>query len=68
MVNASMRIGQLLELDPAIANIFFMNGIKSLGRLLARDESLFEAAADHGVDATELTDKINSYLGSKQFA
>lgn len=68
IVTGDMTIAQVLEMDPGIANIFFENGMHCLGCLMAKGESIDEAATVHGVDAPSLTSRINEYLNSKAMA
>lgn len=65
MISADMTITQVLELDPATADIFVMSGLKRLGSLIANEESVEQAACGHGINLQELVNKLNSYLQSK---
>ncbi|MBR6530692.1 MAG: DUF1858 domain-containing protein [Clostridia bacterium] len=64
-VNKQSLIGEVLELDPALAEFFFEIGMHCLGCPAARGESIEMACAVHGTDADELIAKINNYLENK---
>lgn len=68
MINASMTIAQVLEMDPGVAYILLQSGLKRLGALLERDESIAQVAVGNDICAYELMAKINGYLLSKQLA
>lgn len=65
MVSEDMTIAQVLELDPATANIFVMYGLDCLGLLMTTGESVAQAARVRGINLQELVSKLNSYLQSK---
>lgn len=64
-VTKQSLIGEVLELDPALAEFFFEIGMHCLGCPSARSESIEMACAVHGTDADELIAKINNYLENK---
>ncbi len=64
-VTKESLIGDVLELDPALAEFFFAIGMHCLGCPSARGESIADACAVHGTDADALVEKINAYLSSK---
>ncbi|MBP3685493.1 MAG: DUF1858 domain-containing protein [Clostridia bacterium] len=64
-VTKQSLIGDVLELDPALAEFFFEIGMHCLGCPSARGESIEMACAVHGTDADELIAKINAYLENK---
>lgn len=64
-VTKESLIGDVLELDPALAEFFFEIGMHCLGCPSARGESIEMACAVHGTDADELIAKINNYLQNK---
>ena len=64
-VTKQSLIGDVLELDPALAEFFFEIGMHCLGCPSARGESIEMACAVHGTDADELIAKINNYLENK---
>jgi hybrid cluster-associated redox disulfide protein len=65
-ITKDMTIAQIIEADQGIANILMASGMHCLGCAMAHGEDLGQACAVHGIDATELTKRINAYLASKQ--
>ena len=59
-------IGDILDVAPQTAPIFFGIGMHCLGCPASRGESLEEACMVHGVSADELVKKINEHIASKQ--
>ena len=59
-------IGDILDVAPQTAPIFFGIGMHCLGCPASRGESLEEACMGHGVSADELVKKINEHIASKQ--
>ena len=62
MVTKEMSIGEVLEIDRAVAPIFMSVGMHCLGCPHATAESLEDACAVHGQDVDELVDKLNEFL------
>ena len=58
-------IGDILDVAPQTAPIFFGIGMHCLGCPSARGESIEQACMVHGVDVNSLVDEINDYLASK---
>ena len=58
-------IGDILDVAPQTAPIFFGIGMHCLGCPASRDETVEEACAVHGVDAKALIEKLNVHLGNK---
>ena len=58
-------IGDILDLDQSTAPFFLEMGMHCLGCPSAREETLEQACAVHGVDPEELVQKINEHLQSK---
>ena len=58
-------IGEILNIDIAIAPILMQAGMHCIGCPSAQGESLEEAAMVHGLDAQVLEDQINDYLAAK---
>ena len=56
-------IGDILDLAPQAAPLFFEIGMHCLGCPSARGETVEMACEVHGVDADELLEKINALLG-----
>ena len=58
-------IGDILDIAPQTAPIFFSIGMHCLGCMMSHFENLEQACAVHGIDADALVDQINEYLQSK---
>ncbi len=63
-VTENTRIGDILDADMETAPYFLEMGMHCLGCPSARGESLAQACAVHGVDASELVDKLNKHFGN----
>ena len=59
-------IGDILDIAPQTAPIFFSIGMHCLGCPASRGESIEEACEVHGVDCDELLEKLNAHLASKK--
>ena len=59
-------IGDILDVAPQTAPIFFSIGMHCLGCPASRGESIEEACEVHGVDCDELLEKLNAHLASKK--
>ena len=59
-------IGDILDIAPQTAPIFFSIGMHCLGCPASRGESIEEACAVHGVDCDELIEKLNEHLAAKK--
>lgn len=59
-------IGDILDLDQTTAPFFLEMGMHCLGCPSARGETLGEACEVHGVDSSELVNKINAHLSAKK--
>ena len=55
-------IGDVLDIAPHAAPLFFAIGMHCLGCPSARGESIEQACAVHGTDADALVAKINAFL------
>lgn len=66
MVDKNMTIEQILRTDTNLADILLASGMHCLGCVMASGENLEQACAVHGIDADELTAKLNEYLNSKK--
>ena len=64
-VTKDTLIGDILDMDRDTAPYFLEMGMHCLGCPSARGESLEEACMVHGVDVTELIEKINKHLAEK---
>ncbi len=56
-------IADVLRMDEGTAKYFLEIGMHCLGCPSATGESIEEACAVHGVDADELIEKLNDFLG-----
>ncbi|HHZ02557.1 MAG TPA: DUF1858 domain-containing protein [Tissierellia bacterium] len=65
-VTKDMYIGEVLKLDPGLAEILMQSGMHCLGCPSSQMESVEEAAMVHGFNADELVKKLNDYLKSAQ--
>ena len=64
-VTKDTLIGDILDMDRDTAPYFLEMGMHCLGCPSARGESLEEACMVHGVDVSELIEKINKHLADK---
>ena len=55
-------IGDILDVAPQSAPLFFAIGMHCLGCMASHGETVEEACAVHGVDADELVDELNDYF------
>ena len=58
-------IGDILDADSSTAPYFIEMGMHCLGCPSARGESLEQACMVHGVDVTELVNKLNAHIQGK---
>ena len=65
MVNKSMSIIDVLNIDRYTAPIFMSFGMHCLGCPHATAESIEDACLVHGIDADELVAKLNEYFAQK---
>jgi hybrid cluster-associated redox disulfide protein len=56
-------IGQILDIAPETAPIFFSIGMHCLGCPASRGETIEQACMVHGVDADDLLAKLNAVVG-----
>ena len=61
-VDQNTIIGDILDMNPAVAPLFLEIGMHCLGCPSARGETLGQACQVHDVDADELLAKINGVL------
>ena len=64
-ISKEMLIGELLQVDENMAQIFMGAGMHCIGCPSSQMESLEEACMVHGTDPDELVSKINEFLESK---
>lgn len=60
-----MKIMELLELDPRIAEVLMNEGMHCVGCMAAHGETIGQACEVHGIDADRLIVKINKLLEDK---
>lgn len=64
-ISKDMIIAEIISIDTNIIPILMESGMHCVGCPSAQGESLEEASLVHGIDADELTEKINEYLAQK---
>lgn len=68
MITKDMRIGEIIMTDFNIVEILMGAGMHCVGCPSAQGETLEQACMVHGLDADELTEKINEYLKNAENA
>ena len=58
-------IGDVLDIAPQSAPLFFAIGMHCLGCPASRGESIEQACAVHGTDADKLVKEINDFLAAR---
>ena len=66
MIDKTMTIREVLNIDPGTAHIMMSFGMHCLTCPCATAESLEEAAMVHGINVDEMVDQLNAYLAEKQ--
>ncbi len=61
-ITKDTTIGQALETDPGLVNLFSAIGMHCFGCHFSANETIEQAAAVHGVDCDDLLEDINNYL------
>lgn len=64
-ITKDMTMGEILSIDPGMANILVESGMHCVGCPSHSFEALEEAAMIHGIDIEALTAKLNEYLENK---
>ena len=64
-VTKDMNMGEILSLDPEMADILVGAGMHCVGCPAHAFESLEEASMVHGIDCDELVVKLNEHLADK---
>ena len=64
-ITKDMLIGDILRMDNGLAPILLQMGMHCLGCPSAQRESLADACMVHGVDADEMTGRLNAALESR---
>ena len=65
-VMKDMIIADIIAVDSNLIPILMESGMHCIGCPSAQGESLEEAAMVHGLDADELTEKLNNYLSAQE--
>jgi hybrid cluster-associated redox disulfide protein len=63
-VTKEMYIGEVLQLNPGLAEILMEAGMHCLGCPSSQMESVADAAMVHGFNVDDLINKLNAYLKS----
>ena len=66
IVTKDRIIGDVLDYDSSVADIFFGIGMHCVGCPASRGETVEQACMVHGVDADALVKEINAYLAGKE--
>ena len=64
-IDKTMIVGDILRLDPDIADILMDSFMHCIGCPSSQMESLQDACAVHGINVDALVEKINCYLAGK---
>lgn len=59
-IEKTMKIGELLEVDPEKAEILLNAGMHCLGCPASQEETLEEACMVHGIEVEELIEQLNA--------
>ncbi len=65
-ITKDMYIGEILTINPGLAQILMSAGMHCLGCPSSQMESLEDAAMVHGFDVDVLLEKLNNYLKSAE--
>lgn len=55
-------IGDVLDINPDVAPLFFEIGMHCLGCPASKNETIEEACSVHGADCDELVKKLNDFI------
>ena len=61
-INKNSIIGDVLDMYPELAELFFEIGMHCLGCPASRGETIEQACQVHGADADELITKLNAKI------
>ena len=64
-ITKDMIVGDVLDMDSAVAEYFFEIGMHCLGCPASRGESIEQACQVHGTDCDVLIEKLNKYFENK---
>ncbi len=67
-ITKDMTIGEILQVDPHMANLLMSGGMFCVGCPASQGESLEEAAMVHGIDPELLLVRLNTFLESGEAA
>ena len=65
-ITPDMIIADVLKLDKGTVPIFLNSGMHCLGCPSSSGESIEDACAIHGIDASKLIKELNEYLENKE--
>ena len=65
-ITKDMYIGEILQIEPGLAEILMSAGMHCLGCPSSQMESLEDAAMVHGFNADDLLARLNNYLKSAE--
>lgn len=65
-ITKDMYIGEILQIDPGLAEILMSAGMHCLGCPSSQMESLEDAAMVHGFNADDLLARLNNHLKSAE--
>ncbi|WP_434311085.1 DUF1858 domain-containing protein [Hominifimenecus sp. rT4P-3] len=64
-ITEETRISELLQQDERAGEVLAASGLHCIGCLIGGEETLAEAAAEHGMDPVLLIRKLNLYLNQE---
>lgn len=64
-VTEETKISELLQKEERAAEVLAASGLHCIGCLIGGEETLAEAAAEHGMDPVLLVRKLNLYLNQE---
>jgi hybrid cluster-associated redox disulfide protein len=65
-ITSDMTIGEILQVDPHMANLLMSGGMFCVGCPASQGESLAEAAMVHGIDPELLLVRLNTFLEAQE--
>lgn len=63
-ITKEMIIGDVINENPDLIQVFFQNGMMCIGCPASQGESIGQAAQVHGIDADQLINALNAALGA----
>ena len=63
-LTVNTKIGELLQVDPEMANILMNMGMHCIGCPSSQNETLEQACDVHGLDAEDVLEDIKGFLGA----